>query len=62
MYPGPNEVTHEYSDIWKNIVPFDENSVFLRGAYYSKEIIPDQLGMANNVSRLIAPPADNGHL
>ncbi|KAG9050539.1 Endopolyphosphatase [Tulasnella sp. UAMH 9824] len=45
MYPGPNQVTHEYSDIWKNIVPFDENSVFLRGAYYSKEIIPDQLAI-----------------
>lgn len=44
MYPGPNEVTHEYADIWKNIVPFDENSVFLRGAYYAKEIIPNQLG------------------
>ncbi|KAG8976510.1 Endopolyphosphatase, partial [Tulasnella sp. 427] len=45
MYPGPNEVTREYADIWKNIVPFSSFSVFARGAYYSKEIIPNQLAV-----------------
>ncbi|KAG8970624.1 Endopolyphosphatase [Tulasnella sp. 425] len=61
MYPGPNEVTHEYADIWKNIVPFDETSVFLRGAYYAKEIIPNQLGKTVQCQPLILLKADNRH-
>lgn len=44
MYPGPNEVTQVYRDIWKSIIPFPSYSVFQRGAYFSVEVVPDHLG------------------
>ncbi|KAG8881045.1 Endopolyphosphatase [Tulasnella sp. 331] len=43
MYPGPNEVTQEYRDIWKSMIPFPAYQVFQRGAYFSVELIPDNL-------------------
>lgn len=51
MYPGPNEVTQEYRDIWKAMIPFPSYQVFQRGAYFSVELIPGHLGqgMRNSV-------------
>ncbi|KAG9015715.1 Endopolyphosphatase, partial [Tulasnella sp. JGI-2019a] len=43
MYPGPNQVTQEYRDIWESMIPFSSYQVFQRGAYYSVEVIPDRL-------------------
>ena len=31
--------------IWKSFVPFHSYQVFQRGAYYSVEVIPDQLAV-----------------
>ncbi|KAG8896690.1 Endopolyphosphatase, partial [Tulasnella sp. 403] len=45
MYPGPNEVTHEYLSIWKSFVPFPSYQVFQRGAYYSVEVVPNHLAV-----------------
>ncbi|EKM59064.1 uncharacterized protein PHACADRAFT_249247 [Phanerochaete carnosa HHB-10118-sp] len=45
MMPGPNDVTSEFSSIWKSFVPFHSYQVFQRGAYYSVEVIPDQLAV-----------------
>lgn len=33
------------SSIWKSFVPFHSYQVFQRGAYYSVEVIPDQLAV-----------------
>ncbi|KAH6917815.1 endopolyphosphatase [Coprinopsis sp. MPI-PUGE-AT-0042] len=45
MTPGPNSVTHEYSKIWENFIPFPYLGVFQRGGYYVKEVVPDQLAV-----------------
>ncbi|KAG8966443.1 Endopolyphosphatase [Tulasnella sp. 419] len=43
MFHGPNKVTNEYLSIWKNHIPFPSYQVFHRGAYFSREIIPNHL-------------------
>ncbi|KAF8218705.1 endopolyphosphatase [Tricholoma matsutake] len=40
---GPNSITLEFSSIWKSFIPFPFLQVFHRGAYYSTEVIPDQV-------------------
>lgn len=45
MMPGPNDVTSEFSSIWKSFVPFNSYQVFQRGGYYSVEVIPDSLAI-----------------
>ncbi|KAI0759898.1 Metallo-dependent phosphatase-like protein [Irpex lacteus] len=47
MLPGPNDVTFEFSSIWKSFVPFHSYQVFQRGAYYSVEVIPNQLAVVS---------------
>ncbi|KAI0092667.1 Metallo-dependent phosphatase-like protein [Irpex rosettiformis] len=45
MLPGPNDVTFEFSSIWKSFVPFYSYQVFQRGAYYAVEVIPNRLAV-----------------
>ncbi|KAG6817416.1 hypothetical protein H0H87_009061 [Tephrocybe sp. NHM501043] len=40
---GPNSITNEFAKIWETFVPFPYLQVFQRGAYYSKEVIPDKV-------------------
>ncbi|KZT24494.1 Endopolyphosphatase [Neolentinus lepideus HHB14362 ss-1] len=47
LMPGPNSITHEYSSIWQAFIPFPSLQVFQRGAYYSVEVIPDQLAVVS---------------
>ncbi|TFK55714.1 hypothetical protein OE88DRAFT_1621507 [Heliocybe sulcata] len=47
LMPGPNDITHEYSSIWKAFIPFPSLQVFQRGAYYSAEVIPDHLAVVS---------------
>ncbi|KAK9896712.1 hypothetical protein P389DRAFT_83164 [Cystobasidium minutum MCA 4210] len=41
--PGPNSITAEFANIWKAFVPADEYHTVARGAYFSREVIPDEL-------------------
>lgn len=41
---GPSQITNEYADIWQAFIPFSSYQVFQRGAYYSTDIIPNQVG------------------
>ncbi|THG95806.1 hypothetical protein EW026_g5912 [Hermanssonia centrifuga] len=45
MMPGPNEVTFEFSSIWKSFVPFHSYQVFQRGGYFAVEVIPDAVAV-----------------
>ncbi|KAF8529018.1 hypothetical protein BU17DRAFT_73241 [Hysterangium stoloniferum] len=45
LLPGPNEITNTYVSIWSSFIPFSSYQVFQRGAYYSREIIPGQVGV-----------------
>ncbi|TCD66989.1 Endopolyphosphatase [Steccherinum ochraceum] len=45
MMPGPNDVTFEFSAIWRTFVPFPSYQVFQRGGYYSVEVIPNALAV-----------------
>jgi len=47
MMPGPNDVTFEFSSIWRTFVPFPSYQVFQRGGYYSVEVIPDSLAVVS---------------
>ena len=42
---GPSQITNEYADIWQSFIPFSSYQVFQRGAYYSKDIIRNQVGV-----------------
>jgi endopolyphosphatase len=40
---GPNSITSQYASIWKAFIPFPSYQIFLRGGYYSVELIANQL-------------------
>ncbi|KAG6821271.1 hypothetical protein H0H93_002381 [Arthromyces matolae] len=39
----PNSITNEFAKIWESFIPFPYLQVFQRGAYYSVEVIPDEV-------------------
>lgn len=43
--PGPTLQTREMFKIWSNFVPQNQFHIFNRGAYFFKEVIPDQLAV-----------------
>ncbi|KAF8076398.1 endopolyphosphatase, partial [Lyophyllum atratum] len=45
MTSGPNSITYEFSKIWNDFIPFPYLQVFQRGAYYSVEVIPNQVAV-----------------
>ncbi|KAL7410416.1 Metallo-dependent phosphatase-like protein [Mrakia frigida] len=45
LYPGPNAITNEFLDIWHKYIPSEQIHVFQRGAYFTVEVIPDQLAV-----------------
>ncbi|THH33616.1 hypothetical protein EUX98_g608 [Antrodiella citrinella] len=58
MMPGPNDVTFEFSSIWRSFIPFPSYQVFQRGGYYSVEVIPDSLAVVW-LSGHVPPSASN---
>ncbi|KAI0307327.1 endopolyphosphatase [Multifurca ochricompacta] len=42
---GPNDIINRFSSIWSAFVPFSSYQVFRRGAYYSVEVIPDEVAI-----------------
>ncbi|KDN41886.1 hypothetical protein K437DRAFT_258111 [Tilletiaria anomala UBC 951] len=45
MFPGPNDITREYTSIWGSQVPESEFHVFQKGGYYAKEVLPNELAV-----------------
>lgn len=45
MWPGPNDVTSAYSEIWADQVPEYERHTFQLGGYFSTEVIPNKLAV-----------------
>ncbi|KAF8974554.1 endopolyphosphatase [Flammula alnicola] len=45
MTPGPNSITNEFASIWSPFIPFPYLQVFQRGAYYTVEVIPDEVAV-----------------
>ncbi|SPC61264.1 related to PPN1 - vacuolar endopolyphosphatase [Ustilago sp. UG-2017b] len=43
LFPGPNAVTKEYVQIWRDHIPEYEFHTFEQGGYYVKEILPNRL-------------------
>lgn len=43
LFPGPNAVTKEYVQIWRDHIPEYEFHTFEQGGYYVKEILPNKL-------------------
>jgi len=42
---GPNDIISRFSSIWGAFIPFSSYQVFRRGAYYSVEVIPDEVAV-----------------
>ncbi|KIM53791.1 hypothetical protein SCLCIDRAFT_409629 [Scleroderma citrinum Foug A] len=42
---GPNDITRTYSSIWQHFIPAGSHASFLRGGYFSVEVIPDALAV-----------------
>ncbi|KAH9006990.1 Metallo-dependent phosphatase-like protein [Lactarius hatsudake] len=42
---GPNDIINRFSSIWGAFIPFSSYQVFRRGAYYSVEVIPDEVAV-----------------
>ncbi|KAI9632969.1 Metallo-dependent phosphatase-like protein [Dioszegia hungarica] len=47
MGPGPSGLTSGMLRVWKDFIPDDYDHVFERGAYFSAEVIPDQLAVVS---------------
>ncbi|KAF8739244.1 hypothetical protein AX14_010407 [Amanita brunnescens Koide BX004] len=45
MTLGPNEITDAFSRIWKDFIPQQEQDSFRLGAYFSTEVIPDEVAV-----------------
>ncbi|CAO1631060.1 unnamed protein product [Sympodiomycopsis kandeliae] len=45
MWPGPNDVTSAYAEIWADVIPEFQLHTFQIGGYFSKEVIPGKLAV-----------------
>lgn len=45
MWPGPNDVTSAYAEIWADVVPEYQLHTFQLGGYFSLEVIPGKLAV-----------------
>jgi endopolyphosphatase len=41
--PGPNKWTKKYSSVWKKLIPEEQRHGFIRGGWFSVEVIPNRL-------------------
>ncbi|KZV72170.1 hypothetical protein PENSPDRAFT_576601 [Peniophora sp. CONT] len=44
-HAGPNDIISKFASIWRPFIPFPSYQVFQRGAYYSVEVIPNQVAV-----------------
>lgn len=43
--PGPNRWTKEYASVWKKLIPEEQRHAFIRGGWFSVEVIPNRLAV-----------------
>lgn len=43
--PGPNRWTKEYASIWRQLIPEEQRHGFVRGGWFSVEVIPNELAV-----------------
>ncbi|RPA97622.1 Endopolyphosphatase [Choiromyces venosus 120613-1] len=51
MTDGPNKITREFSDIWRNFIPQDQYHVFDKGAYFWTQVVPGTNGKTGLASK-----------
>ncbi|KAG0125649.1 Metallo-dependent phosphatase-like protein [Tuber indicum] len=51
MTDGPNKITREFSDIWRNFIPQDQYHVFDKGAYFWTQVVPGTNGKMGLASK-----------
>lgn len=47
LLPGPNDITRTYSSMWGSFIPPDSQVSFLRGGYFSVEVVPGALAVVS---------------
>lgn len=45
FFEGPNYFTKAYAEIWQRYIPEHQHSTFLKGGYFAKEVITDDLAV-----------------
>ena len=43
--PGPNRWTKEYASIWRQLIPEEQRHSFVRGGWFSVEVLPNELAV-----------------
>ena len=43
--PGPNRWTKKYADVWRQLIPEEQRHGFVRGGWFSVEVIPNELAV-----------------
>ena len=43
--PGPNRWTKKYASIWRQLIPEEQRHSFVRGGWFSVEVIPNELAV-----------------
>ena len=43
--PGPNKWTQKYASVWKSLIPEEQRHGFIRGGWFSVEVVPDRLAV-----------------
>ncbi|KAK4690677.1 endopolyphosphatase, partial [Lecanoromycetidae sp. Uapishka_2] len=43
--PGPNKWTKKYASVWKKLIPEEQRHGFIRGGWFSVEVIPNKLAV-----------------
>ncbi|MCO5566196.1 hypothetical protein L7F22_019872 [Adiantum nelumboides] len=45
MFPGPNSMTRAFRDIWSAHIPEEQHEHFLKGGYFVKDVLPNDLAV-----------------
>ena len=45
FHPGPNLWTKKYASIWRQLIPEEQRHSFIRGGWFSVEVIPNKLAV-----------------
>ena len=43
--PGPNKWTKKYASIWRQLIPEEQRHSFVRGGWFSVEVVPNELAV-----------------
>ncbi|KAI6113670.1 hypothetical protein EV401DRAFT_2090727 [Pisolithus croceorrhizus] len=61
LLPGPNDITGTYSSMWSDFIPPESQASFLKGGYFSVEVVPGALAVVS-LNTMYFYSSNEGHV